>query len=366
MSSFKVGQELVYKKAEEALPDILRMVQENIRWLEANSKDRHKEIIDQYKFFVENVDTLKTITIYKKERKLSKTKKDKEFTVYTLAIRYTTKNGPDRCLFIYNLYDYKDFNQLTPDKFNIKPDFLYTALSAALTDYFNLLNIKSVVNLETLKQKFNRIQQIIDDIPSFNEETKLLEYSENSPQVAAYFDGANKTETYILSHKDIQAFIISAIINDIADQQKITGDFGDESHSALHPGPGLGNSDLILTYDSINYNVEIKNIYTNDIDSGLKHAANNAHNTTYMVAYLYRLNELRVYALDFEKRTASPLCRATLKNTELKDKLIDPESLPKTYAELYQNIDNAIAELKLQQDANEATDDLILVDKVDK
>ena len=56
MARFKHGQILTYKKAEETLPDILRLVKENINWLKNdkyidNGINRYQKIIDQYQYF---------------------------------------------------------------------------------------------------------------------------------------------------------------------------------------------------------------------------------------------------------------------------------------------------------------------------
>ena len=286
MPKFSLGQTLEYKDTTKALIDIKTMVKNNVDYIANNQlylvdkkddngnviKDENNNsikvnskqaILDQYNYFLEHATAIKNISINKIEQKVSK-KNNKLFDVYTIAIRYSQKNGEDRCLYIYNLYDYI---QLIPDKFNIKPSFLYTTLDKALTDYFNLSNIDSLEQLENLKGIFTEIQSIIDDIPHYNEQTDLLEYSENSPQSAAYFDGAHKTETYVLKNDAIKKFIIQAIQTDLQDsfdRSKLSGKFGDSSHDTLHPGPGLGNSDLILTYNNVEYPIEIKNIYRAD------------------------------------------------------------------------------------------------------
>ena len=371
MARFKHGQILTYKKAEETLPDILRLVKENINWLKNdkyidNGINKYQKIIDQYQYFVDNVLEVKTISIDKVEEKIGST--GKPYNVYTLAVRYTPKEGKDRCLFIYNLYDFKNFNQLVPDKFNIKPEFLYTYLDKALNDYFKLATL-SLEELTKLRATFEEIQHIIDDIPSFNEQTKLLEYNENSPQSAAYFDGANKTETYILNDPNIQYFIITSISSALAsnfEKEKLSGKFGDETHASLHPGPGLGNSDLILTYDNVPFEIEVKDIYTTNAVSGLKDAIKRAHKKPYMVAYFYRLNELTVYKLDHSTGKSERLAGLKLVDNILRNSLYDPETLPDTYIKLYDEIDTLIAELstnkKLVDDANAATDEFILLD----
>ena len=374
MAKFKPGQVLVYKKAEETLPDILRLVKENINWLNQdqyvdNGVNRHQKIIDQYQYFVDNVLEVKTITINKVEEKISST--GNPYNVYTLTVRYKPKEGKDRCLFIYNLYDFKKFNQLVPDKFDIKPEFLYTYLDKALGDYFKL-NTLSLDELIKLRATFEEIQHIIDDIPSFNEESQLLEYNENSPQSAAYFDGANKTENYILNDSSIQYFIITAISSAFADnfdKTKLSGKFGDETHASLHPGPGLGNSDLILTYDNVPFEIEVKDIYTTNVDSGLKDAIKRAHKKPYMVAYFYRLNELAVYKLDHSNGKSEKLDSIKLTDNILHNSLYDPETLSDTYVKLYNEIDNLITELntdkQLVDDANAATDEFALFDTED-
>jgi len=374
MAKFKPGQVLVYKKAEETLPDILRLVKENINWLNQdqyvdNGVNRHQQIIDQYQYFVDNVLEVKTITINKVEEKISST--GNPYNVYTLTVRYKPKEGKDRCLFIYNLYDFKKFNQLVPDKFDIKPEFLYTYLDKALGDYFKL-NTLSLDELIKLRATFEEIQHIIDDIPSFNEESQLLEYNENSPQSAAYFDGANKTENYILNDSSIQYFIITAISSAFADnfdKTKLSGKFGDETHASLHPGPGLGNSDLILTYDNVPFEIEVKDIYTTNVDSGLKDAIKRAHKKPYMVAYFYRLNELAVYKLDHSNGKSEKLDSIKLTDNILHNSLYDPETLSDTYVKLYNEIDNLITELntdkQLVDDANAATDEFALFDTED-
>ena len=372
MANFKTGQVIMYKKAEEALPDILRMVKDNINWLKkdiyvVDGVNKYQEVIDQYQYFIDNVSEVKTININRVEEKIGSN--GKPHNVYTLTIRYTPKEGKDRCLFIYNLYDFKNFNQLVPDKFDIKPEFLYTALDTALKNYFSLTTL-SIDELTKLKATFEEIQHIIDDIPSFNEETKLLEYAEHSPQSAAYFDGANKTETYILNHSDIQHFILTAISSALADDfdnSKLSGRFGDETHASLHPGPGLGNSDLILTYNNVEYEIEVKDIYKNNTEAGLKDAIKRAHKKPYMVAYIYKTNRLEVYKLDHMTGKADYLDGMELTDNILYNLLYNPEALPDTYTELYAKINEVIISLttekQLADDANSATDGLILIDK---
>lgn len=387
MPKFSLGQTLEYKDTTKALIDIKNMVKNNVDYIANNQlylvdkkddngnviKDENNNsikvnskqaILDQYNYFLEHATAIKNISINKIEKKVSK-KNNKLFDVYTIAIRYSQKNGEDRCLYIYNLYDYI---QLTPDKFNIKPSFLYTTLDKALTDYFNLSNIDSLEQLENLKVTFTEIQTIIDDIPHYNEQTDLLEYSENSPQSAAYFDGAHKTETYILKNDAIKKFIIQAIQTDLQDSfdnSKLSGKFGDSSHDTLHSGPGLGNSDLILTYNNVEYNVEVKNIYRADWQTGLKEAAKKAHKQPYMLAYIYHLNEFQLYSLDHAKNKANPLDNMTLSNNSLYNSLHDPENLPSSYADLYNNISTRIEKVKLENqlvsDSAKAVDELELL-----
>ena len=367
MSNFKIGQTLTYKNPEDALSHITKMVKANIDFISNNELylvdtadgtkvNSKQDILDQYKYFIDNVKDIKTITINKVDQKIGQYG---PYNVYTVAVRYSQKDGDDRCLYIYNLYDFKKFDQLTADRFEIKPDFLYSTLDSALNKYINLNNISfDIDQLLALKNTFKEIQTIIDDIPSFNEETKQLEYQENSPQQAAYFDGAHKTENYAIDNDNVQYFIITAIRNDLADNydsSKLSVRFGDSSHATLHAGPGLGNSDLILTYNNIDYEVEVKDIYTADILTGVARAAKKAHGMPYMLVYIYLTNELRLYKLI---DGIELLDKIVLADKKLQNLLYNPEDLPKTYEELYTNIDEAITELKLRADADAAVNSL--------
>ena len=84
-----------------------------------------------------------------------------------------------------------------------------------------------------------------------------------------------------------------------------------------------------------------------------------------MLAYIYHLNEFQLYSLDHAENKANPLDNMTLSNNSLYNSLHDPENLPSSYTDLYNNISTRIEKVKLENqlvsDSTKAVDELELL-----